>query len=164
MPITRTYHCPECNHRWELVLSADQWDDPPPSCSACDALETQQVFKPPAIVGAAGGARAQAAAIAQEIAATDYNVANMHIGNREGDRNKVTYKDTRPDGVAPSSWTGPQAKQMQIGQEALQSVLALGRETRLRHGSGLDVLQQTLATGDMPDLIEQSKKRSARIW
>lgn len=160
MPITRTYHCPECNHRWELVLSAEQWDDPPPSCSACDARETQQVFRPPAI---GGSARARAASIAEQIAAEDYHVANFQGGGREGDRTKVTYKDTTP-GVAPSSWTGPDAKQMTIGQEALQSVLALGRQTRLQHGSGLDVLKHGLETGALPDLVEESKKKSARIW
>ena len=160
MPIHRTYQCPECNHRMDVVLAAEQWDDPPPSCAACDAREVRQVFKPPAI---GGSARLRAAAIAEDIAAKDYNVANFQGGTREGDVNRVTYKDTTP-GVAPSSWTGPNAKEMQMGQEALQSVLAIGRQTRLKHGSGLDVLQHTLATGDLPDLIEESKKKSARIW
>lgn len=160
MPITRTYACPECNHYWTVVLSAEQWDDPAPSCDACDARETQQVFKPPAI---GGSARLKAASIAEDIISRDFNVSNFTPGTREGDQAKVTYKDTTP-GVAPSSWTGPNAKQMQIGQEALESVLSLGRQTRLKYGSGLDVLQQTLKSGDLPDLYEESKKKSARIW
>jgi putative FmdB family regulatory protein len=160
MPITRTYACPECNHMLEVVLSAEQWDDPPPSCPRCDARETQQVFKPPAI---GGSARSRAVSIAEEIAANDYKVANIHAEGRPGGTPKVRYKDTTP-GVAPSTWTGPNAAEYQLGQSALQTAISLGRETRLKYGSGLDILKHNLETGAQPDLIEQSKKKSPRIW
>lgn len=142
------------------MLSSEQWDDPPPSCGACDARETQQVFKPPAI---GGSHRSKAVALAEQIASEDYGVANMSIEGYGGVRNKVRYKDTTP-GVAPSSWTGPDAHQMQLGQGALEAAIALGRQTRLKYGSGLDILKHNLETGAQPDLIEISKKRSARIW
>ena len=152
MPITRTYACPECNHFMTVVLAAEQWDDPPPSCEACDARETQQIFKPPAI---GGSARSRAAAIAEDIAAKDYNVANLHAGRREGDVAKISYKE-------PGA--GAQASTWGMGADVLQNAMAIGRQTRLQHGNGLDILQGALKSGDQPDLIAESKKRSARIW
>lgn len=160
MPIIRTYGCPECNHVMEVTLSAEQWDDPPPSCPECDRRETQQVFKPPAITGSP---RARAVSIAEQIAAEDYKVANIHAEGREGHAPKVKYKDDSP-GVRPSAWTGPNAREMQMSQEALQTAIALGRDTRLKYGNGLDILRHNLETGVQPDLIELSKKKSARIW
>jgi hypothetical protein len=160
MPIHRTYACPECNHMLEVVLSAEQWDDPPPSCPMCDRRAMNQEFKPPAITGSP---RSRAVAIAEDIAEKDYQVANMHAEGRQGGKTKVTYKDSTP-GVAPSSWTGPNGKTMQLGQEALETAIAIGRQTRLAHGNGLDILKHNLETGVQPDLIEMSKKKSARIW
>ena len=155
MPIVRTYGCPECNHIMEVTLTAEQWDDPPPDCPRCAAWDfehpTQQIFKPPAI---GGSNRSKAVAVAEKIAAEDYNVANMNTEGKEGHTPKVRYKDAAV--VTPSTWG--------IAQEALQSAITAGRESRLKYGSGLDVLQHTLKTGDQPDLIELSKKRSARIW
>jgi hypothetical protein len=144
----------------EVVLSAEQWDDPPPSCPMCERRAMQQEFKPPAITGSP---HARAVAIAQDIAEKDYQVANIHAEGRQGGRPKVTYKDSTP-GVAPSTWTGPNAKTMQLGQEALETAIAIGRQTRLKHGNGLDILKHTLESGAQPDLIEMSKKKSARIW
>jgi len=59
----------------------------------------------------------------------------------------VRFKDGSPD---TSSWAAPGA--------ALAQAVAVGRETRLRHGSGLDIIKT------MPDLIELSKRRSMRVW
>jgi hypothetical protein len=117
-----------------------------------------QIFKPPAIVGSHG---ARARALAEQIAAEDYGVSNMQPGSREGDRTKVTYKDDSGN-VAKANWATPGA--MQAGRQVLEAAVALGRETRLKYGSGLDVLQNTLKTGELPDLIENSKRLSHRIW
>jgi hypothetical protein len=160
VPIIRTYACPECLHQMDVVLTAEQWDDPPPDCPACDRRDMQQEFKPPAI---GGSARSRATAIAEQIASEDYKVANFHAYGKEGHPAKVRYKD-QSDQVREGKWAGPNAREYQIGQEALESAVALGRASRLKYGSGLDVLQQTLADGTQPDLIEQSKRRSARIW
>ena len=73
MPIARTYMCGECSHRMEVMLDADQWDAPPPSCDLCDARETRQEFMPPKI----GGSHSyRAHKLAEDIIATDYNVAD----------------------------------------------------------------------------------------
>jgi hypothetical protein len=80
----------------------------------------------------------------------------MFIEGKEGVRNKVKYKDsTRIDGA---QWTG--------NREALEAAISIGRQTRMESGgnSGLDILQKALKTGDQPDLIELSKRRSMRVW
>jgi hypothetical protein len=67
----------------------------------------------------------------------------------------VRYKDT--SGTIPASqWTA--------AQETLQAAVASGRQTRLKHGSGLDVLQSNLKSGAEPDLIEKSKQRMIKLW
>jgi len=152
MPIVRTYACPDCNHMIEVVLSADQWDQEPPECPACAARQMRQEFKPPAITGSP---RARAAAIAEDIAANDYNVADIQTDGKEGGTAKVRYKDQT--NVLPSAWS-VQASQM------LESAVAIGRETRLKHGNGLDVLEANLKSGAQPDLIAESKKRAIRVW
>jgi putative FmdB family regulatory protein len=159
MPIIRTYGCPECNYVMEAVLDSSQWDDPPPSCPRCDEREMAQQFKPVAI---GGSVRSKAVALAEKIAAEDYNVANIQTTGKEGLRPKVRYKDE--GSVTPSAWTGPSAQQYQMNKEALETAVRLGRETRLKYGSGLDVLQNALKTGAQPDLIANSKKISPRIW
>jgi hypothetical protein len=50
-----------------------------------------------------------------------------------------------------------------IAREALEAAVAGGRQTRLKYGSGLDVLQANLKSGAQPDLIELSKRRSPRV-
>lgn len=160
MPIIRTYACPECFTRIEVVLSAEQWDDPPPSCPACDAREMGQEFKPVAI---GGSHRARAVAIAEDIASNDYKVADFTAFGKEGHRAKVRYNDDTGN-VQTGKWTGPNAREMQMSQEAIQTAIALGRGTRLKYGNGLDILRHTLASGDQPDLIEVSKRRSAKVW
>jgi hypothetical protein len=79
----------------------------------------------------------------------------MHVEGREGIANKVTYKDQGTK-VSGQQWTG--------NREAIEAAAAIGRQTRMQHGSGLDILQKALKSGDQPDLIEISKRRSMRVW
>jgi len=154
MPIRRTYACPECNNYWDVVLTMDQIDDPPPSCSQCDARETQQVFKPVATVNSSPNARANA--LVEDIISNDYHVADFNRDRHEGMKPKVRYKDASAN-VLPSTWNS-------AIPDALQQGLAIGRQNRREFGSGLDALQGALKSGAQPDLIELSKKRSAKIW
>jgi hypothetical protein len=158
MPITRTYQCPECNHRMEVSLSAEQWDATPPSCEACDAHEMRQEFRPVAI---GGSIAARAAAITENILANDYQVANFQPNNREGGVAKVRYKDETP-GLTPGAWAA--------AQQTLQQAIDVGRAQRHTRyekgpsGSGLDVLKAALSSGEQPDLIESSKRRAIKVW
>ena len=162
MPIRRTYACPECNHMWGVVLSMDQSDDPPPSCPACDARETYQDFKPIATVNSSPHARAQA--LAEDIMANDYHVADIDRDRRREAIPKVRYKDETPN-VRPSTWGGGAPAGVSINANAsLETAIAMGREIRQKFGSGLDVLQSNLKSGAQQDLIAISKKRSAKIW
>ena len=151
MPIVRTYSCPECFHFMRVTLTVDQVDDPPPECPACATRPSMsQEFSAPAIVGK-NHVRARDVALA--IAEQDYGLAD--ISERVcsyGEKPAVRYKDTSPTGGnAPSaSWS--------MARENLEAAVAIGRQTRLKHGSSLDIIKE------MPDLIEISKKRSARIW
>lgn len=150
--IVRTFMCNECGHRLELTLSMDQWDSPPPDCPECARHPMDIDFRPIAI---GGSHRARAVALAEKIAEEDYQVADFKSDGREGGRPKVRYKDQNK--VTPTQWGA--------AQEVLQTAIALGRQTRIQHGGdGLDMLQRALKSGDQPDLIEQSKKRSMRIW
>ena len=150
MPIVRVYQCEQCNHRLEVTLSAEQWDDPPPDCPNC-AQVTQQDFRPFAIGGSVAG---KANKLTEDIIENDYKVANIHRDRHEGAAPKTRYKDANPQ--TDSSWG--------IANEALQAAVSAGRETRMRYGSGLDILQQNLKSGVEPDLIAASKRRSPRIW
>jgi hypothetical protein len=105
----------------------------------------RQEFKPPAIIGSH---RYKATKLAEDIAEKDYNVADMKVEGYEGVRNKVRYKDQRSD--SSSSWG--------INREALEAAAVSGRQMRLQHGSGLDIIKE------MPDLIANSKRRSMRVW
>jgi hypothetical protein len=135
----------------EQTLSSDQWNCPPPSCEACDQRMHQE-FKPPAIGGSIGG---KARAIAEDIIANDYQVADIQFGNRQGGTSKVRYKDQSPSQLA-SSWG--------TVNNALETAVAIGRETRQKYGNGLDILQRNLATGAQPDLIEASKRKAIKVW
>ena len=152
MPIVRTYAGSECNHMMDVVLSADDWEAPPPDCPACEAREMKQEFRPVAI---GGSNRARAVALAEDIAAKDYGVADMKVEGREGQTPKVRYNDQTVVAGA-SSWVGAQGM--------LEQAIATGRQTRLQHGSGLDVLQSALKSGAQPDLIAESKKRLIKVW
>lgn len=151
MPIVRTFACPECNHFLEVMLTAEQWDAEPPECPVCAAHAMRQEFKAPGIVGSN---RARATQIAEDIAARDFNVADMKVEGYEGVRNKVRYKDQTPQNTA--SWGA--------ATEALESAIASGRAERLKYGSGLDVLQSNLKNGTEPDLIALSKQRCMKVW
>ena len=152
MPIVRTYACPECNHMMDVVLSADDWDAPPPDCPACEQREMRQEFRPVAI---GGSNRARAVAVAQDIAANDYGVADMKVEGKQGGKPTVRYKDQTTT-LPSSNWTSPHG--------VFEQAIAIGRQTRLQHGSGLDVLQHALKTGAQPDLIAESRKRMIKVW
>jgi hypothetical protein len=154
MPIVRTYACPDCGHFMEVVLAPEEWNAEPPWCPRCAEANMRQEFKAPAI----GGSNVfKAAELAQTIAREDYGVADMQSDRRVGGKPKVRYKDdTRPSERNAATWG--------VAQNALETAIASGRQTRLKHGSGLDVLHQALKDGSQPDLIELSKKRSMRVW
>jgi hypothetical protein len=156
MPIMRSYMCPECSHRMEVTLSAEEWDAPPPSCEACDAREVRQEFRPPAI---GGSVSMKAHRIAEDIMANDYNVANATFDSREGGRPKVRYKDQSPSQLA-SSWNSA------VVNEALNTAIKIGKQTRSESGGfdGLDMLKANLANGNQPDLIEASRRRALKVW
>ena len=153
MPIIRTYACEQCMHMMDVTLSMDQVDDPPPPCPNCARRgQMQQQFKPVAI-GGSNSARAHA--IAEDIVASDYHVADIDIARKQGDRSKVRYKDQNKH-ISPSQWTA--------ASQTLEHAIATGRQSRLKYGSGLDVLQSNLKSGVEPDLIANSKKRMIKLW
>jgi hypothetical protein len=159
MPIARSYMCGECGHMMEVVLSADQWDAPLPSCEACDAREVNQVFRPPAI---GGSLRSKAVGIAEDIMANDYQVANAKFDNRQGATPKVRYKDQSSTALPPAAW--------QAAQQTVQQAIDIGRQHRQHRyaegpqGNGLDVLKAALDSGQQPDLIAASKRRAIKVW
>lgn len=147
--ILRTYGCETCNFMTTVELAAEQWDQEPPECPMC-ANATHQEFAPPGIVGSV---RSKAVNMALDIAEKDYGVADIQADGKLEGRPKVRFKEGSADA---SSWgTAP---------AALAQAVSLGRETRLKYGSGLDVLQANLKSGAQPDLIALSKRRSARVW
>jgi len=151
MPIVRTYQCEDCNHRLEVSLQADDWDAPPPPCPVCAARPMSQEFKPFAI-GGSNSARAQA--VTDDILANDYHVADMQR-DKYATAPTVRYKD-QSNTVPASTWTA--------ATQTLEAAIAAGRETRIRHGNGLDVLQTNLKNGVEPDLIANSKQRAIKVW
>jgi len=146
--------CADCAHQMTVTLDYEQWDDPPPDCPRCAQRPMNQEFKPVAINGSPS---ARAHAIAEDIAANDYHVANMTDARKEGDVPKVRYKDSNPASVPASAWSG-------VPPAALEAAMASGRQTRLNFGSGLDVLQSNIKSGVEPDLIEISKRRAMRVY
>lgn len=152
MPIVRTYACEACNHFIEVTLTMEQCDNPPPECPACAARAMQQQFKPIAITGSPS---ARAHAVTEDILDKDYHVADFEREPRAEGTPKVRYKDAQTT-APPSTWTA--------ATETIAQGIAAGREQRLRHGSGLDVLQANLKSGAEPDLIEISKRRAMRVY
>lgn len=142
--ILRTFGCDQCNHMMTVELRSDQWDAEPPECPIC-AGGTHQEFVAPGIVGST---RARATDLALDIAEKDYGVADLHSPNREGETPKVRFKDQAKENA--SSWG--------VHSEALATAASLGRQVRLQHGSGLDIIKT------MPDLIQLSKQRSMKVW
>ena len=110
-----------------------------------------QEFRPPAIVGSN---IARATDLAHTIAREDYQVADLQSPSRSG--REVRYQDQGAEVIPPSTWAAAGAQ--------LQEAMAYGRETRIRHGNGLDILQGALRSGAQPDLIEASKRRSMKVW
>ena len=152
MPIVRTYACPECNHWLEVVLTADQWEAPEPVCPEC-AARTVQEFKP---FGVGGSVSAKAHDIAESIITSDYHAADFQREHRREGTPSVRYKDEKRLPTA-SDWARHNA--------ALAEAVAIGRQTRLKYGSGLDVLQSNLANGKEPDLIANSKRgKMIKVW
>lgn len=111
----------------------------------------RQEFKPVAI---GGSIRSKAVAIAEDIADKDYHVADMQR-DKYAVAPTVRYKD-QTSTIPQSTW--------QAANATLEAAIASGRQTRLKHGSGLDVLQHNLKTGTEPDLIAISKKRAMKVW
>src|SRR5215475_6789994 len=146
MPIVRSYMCEDCGHALDVTLAAEQWNAEPPECPRCSATPMAQEFRPIAI----GGSNiAKASHIAETIAHEDYG-AELTSDHTSGPRVRYT------DASQPrSSW--------QTHNADFQRAVTLGRESRRRHGDGLDVLQANLKSGAQPDLIELSKRRSARV-
>jgi DNA-directed RNA polymerase subunit RPC12/RpoP len=152
MPIVRSYMCNECAHQMTVTLSQEQWDDPPPECPECQRRQMTQDFKPVAL---GGSPRARAEKLTEDILEKDYHVGDIQRDNRKQAIPKVRYQDAgRPANA--STWG--------IAREALEGAVQSGRKTRLKHGSGLDILQQNLKSGAEPDLIELSKRRAMRVW
>jgi len=145
--ILRTYMCQDCGRSVEVELRSDQWDQEPPECRYCDTGVTYQEMTAPRIVGSVA---TRAKDIAYDIAEKDYGAASIQ-SNGKGEPPNVRYRDD----AAASSWGAGSAG---ATREALEHAISIGRETRLAHGSGLDVIKQ------MPDLIAISKRRSAKVW
>ena len=133
----------------EVQLRADQWAAEPPECPRC-TQGLHQEFSPPAI---GGSHLARAHRVAEDILEKDYGVADLRQA-KGATIPQVRYADASPQ---PSSSWGAAAG-------AIEQAISLGRQSRIQHGSGLDVLQTSLKNGTQPDLIKLSKMRSARIW
>lgn len=155
--------CGECGYMLSVTLPLEQWDAPAPNCPRCTAWDfkepMQQEFKPVAI---GGSNYAKARALAEDIAAKDYNVAQM---DWRKDREVAQGTPHRLKDETPQTVQQATGSNWGVTGEALQQAVALGRETRLKHGgSGLDMLQRALRDGTQPDLLEASKKRAMKIW
>jgi hypothetical protein len=135
-----------------MTLTAEQWDAPAPDCPICSEASMQQDFKAP---GIGGSARSKAEKITEDILEKDYHVGDIKRDERREATPAVRYKDQAPPANA-SHWVG--------SREALEGAVAAGRQSRLKYGSGLDVLQSNLKSGEQPDLIEISRKRALRVW
>ena len=149
--IIRSYMCEYCAYQVTVELRSDQWDAEPPACPKCAEAPLVQEFHPPAIGGSLIG---RATELAHTIAAEDYGVADLQSPSRSG--RAVRYKDQGADAIPASSWAAAGGQ--------LQQAMALGRETRIKYGNGLDVLQGALKSGAQRDLIADSKRRSIRTW
>lgn len=151
--IARSYMCGECGHYMTVTLSAEQWDKPAPNCPICSTQSLVQDFQPVPTIG--GSARSKAEKLTEDILEKDYHVGDIQRDRQQESTPKVRYKD-QPLPADASRWVG--------SREALEGAVAAGRQSRLKYGSGLDVLQQNLKTGAQPDLIEISKRRAMRVY
>jgi hypothetical protein len=128
----------------EVTLSMEQADDPPPSCPECDRRDMQQEFRPVAL---GGSNAAKAHGVAERIISEDYHVADFNREHRRGGTPAVRYND-QTQKIAPAAWGA--------ASQQLEMAISAGRETRMRYGSSLDIIQRE------PDLIKLSKERMRR--
>jgi hypothetical protein len=154
MPIVRTYGCPDCGNFLEVWLTLEQSEDPPPNCPHCARRAMQQEFKPVAITGSLN---ARANALTEKILDEDYGVADIKRDHRKESTPTFRYKD---------QGTPTQASTWGAAGAMLETAVAVGRQTRMSNGgfSGVDTLQAMLKSGEQPDLIEVSKRRSMKVW
>jgi hypothetical protein len=110
----------------------------------------------PKPVAIGGSNLAKANKLVEDIMEKDYHVANIQRDHRDHSTPKVTLKDARTQPSNASTWGA--------AQSALEGAVAAGRQSRLKYGSGLDILHNNLKTGAEPDLIEISKRRAMRVW
>jgi putative FmdB family regulatory protein len=147
--ILRTYACEACGHFMEVELRSDQWNTDPPDCPRCTAA-TQQQFTPVAI---GGSLSTRARDTALDIAEKDYGVADINF--RHGDsKPQVRYRDTTPQ--PPATWGA--------NNNALSQAMAFGKQARLEHGDTLGMLRRGIREGTVPDIIQNSKRMSAKVW
>lgn len=144
--ILRTYCCPDCDHRIEVVLESSEWDAEPPDCPVC-TVRLGQEFKS---FGVGGSPQARATKIAQDIMEKDYGATNFEIGKN------------RPQASAPT-----RAEQQQRSA-ILRSMIPDG-PAQIAAGSAtggfapIHKLQQDIRGGKMPDLIRNAAKNSIRV-
>jgi hypothetical protein len=121
-----------------------------------------QEFKPVAI---GGSTYSKARELAEDIAAKDYGVSDLHWRK---DREVAQATPHRLKDETPQSVAAATGSNWGVTGEALQQAVALGRETRLKHGgTGLDMLQRALKDGTQPDLIANSvraMKHNRTTW
>jgi hypothetical protein len=84
-------------------------------------------------------------------------VADMQRDRREGSTPKHRYKD---------QGTPAQAGAWGATGDMLSQAVAIGRQTRMASGglNGVDILQKAIKSGAQPDLIENSKRQSLKVW
>jgi hypothetical protein len=146
--------CEECAHQMTVTLALEQWDAPAPDCPHCTGEAMRQEFKPVAI---GGSLTAKANAVTEQILAEDYGVADMQRDRHAGSTPKHRYKD---------QGTPAQAGAWGATGDMLSQAVAIGRQTRMASGglNGVDILQKAIKSGAQPDLIENSKRQSLKVW
>lgn len=149
--ILRTYECSDCGYRLECEVPPDEWETfEPPSCAVC-AQATAQQFRPFAITGSN---HRRAVDIAHSIATEDYHVADINRVYADAPP-EVRYRRSEPVDLPAGNWNPAH----------LAGAIAAGRADRIANGpSGMEILQSGLSSGKIPDLIEASKQRSAKVW
>ena len=149
--ILRTYECTDCGYRLEVEVDSSEWDSfEAPSCAVC-AQATAQSFKPFAITGSN---HRRAVDIAQTIAHEDYGAADINRVYADAPP-EVRYRRNEPTNLPAAGWD----------PGMLAGAIATGRADRIANGpNGMEILQAGLSSGKIPDLIEASKQRSAKVW
>lgn len=88
----------------------------------------------------------------------------MKLDGYAGAKPKVRYRDQKDPAAA--SLMGSAAGHLMAQQRAtLEQAIGIGRQTRRETGGdGLDIIRNNLADGTWPDVLEASKRRSAKVW